>query len=52
MEQVSSWKYNKKYSIDPRKAVFIFNLWLYKGKTPHKEDCVRVSSFTFEPFTS
>ncbi len=32
----------------PDKARMIFNLWLFKGKTPKKVDSVNIINFTFE----
>ena len=49
IKMYSTWSYKKKSTIDPKKAVFIFNLWLYKGVKPQKEDEVIISSFSFHP---
>lgn len=41
---------SRRWMPSPRKARFIFNLWLYRGKAPSKEDEVIVESFSFAPY--
>lgn len=47
------WTYaGRRWMPDPARALFIFNLWLYRGRAPQKHDEVVVESFTFVPFAT